>query len=703
LARYARSFTVLFIVTLFFTIGHILKNPPVNAGASHIASATPTPGTGATPAQATPAQTSTPAASPQDTAGGAGTFSTSEQFGDTDGKGGPSSAPVNAVTFVQITDAHLFDSGKRGKTYEEGMGEQQDAFAAFHWAVETVNRMVEQGAEIQFVVFSGDFGLEFVRKNGEQPCHLEKQPSDFDKARKNGWPRLYSPTDARGAVVQELEKLKVNTVYMLPGNNDLIEEDPCDFSRYTDFVQEMAKAMPKTGPRIVDLADSGKPAVEGAFRLLGLNSASFKKFDNYKSTCGEEGMPPAATRPDRAGCPQYEMDQLESRISESGYSLVFTHIPDVIDPFSVRQNPSACLPQDLFKPTPCDSWNFPASSTNNVMFRSKWNRVIGQPNVLAIFAGHFHDANRSNYAVRGTETALYNGRAVADKTWVAPPLALKFQEAQCSTCRARVLLLVRVQKGSGPVAVSVVPFWYTGPVEVCKLSILWWGLGGLVAAGAVFWLAASERGRTISSRTGSWLLTPTPLTLLGAIAIYLLTRELLEYITSTLNVPDHYRLVVIFGAIGGFIGSISANKGIVFSGYSAAGRPKLGLEVLEDVLVGMGGATVVAFVFDNVMEIKETDHRQMVLLLGVSFVAGVVGRNLVQIASDKLLHRVADEAAQKALQKANAQSSSGMTSSADVLGNQQSASPADQNQNAPDKADRNTVSPPGSTSEPSTR
>ncbi len=715
MARYARPFTVLqalLILSLFFITGSIVENPGVTARADQPkAKATPTPKAATTPSQ------------------GEGTKSPTSQRADSDvqdlndaaadARGQTASTlSASAITFVQITDAHLFDSGKHRKTREEGMEEQQDAFRAFHWAMETINAITDSGTEVEFVVFTGDFGLEFVRDEGEKLCvpEKEKEPgkSEYFVAKSKGWPRFYRPAEASDEVAREFSVLKkVKTIYVLPGNNDLIEENPCDMPRYTTFVNQVGQKMRSGGPQIVDLANHSisLPSV-GPFQLVGLNSASFKKLKNYGAYCGEDGtaLPPSPQK--QPGCPRYELELLDGFAQRNASYLVFTHVPDLMDPFAAWQKPAECLPRDSYKQTPCDPWNFESTG-----IRSIWNNVVASPNVAAIFAGHFHDANRKDYGVPGNETMLYNGEKAASKTWVAPSLALKFQDTQCVTCRARGLLLVRAQQMADKTGVAVNTFWYTGELHGCGCVIpcrVLWGLEivvvifllilvwlavsrqgkettlrirgwvlilvilmiiititivlvcytdalkiwnpvipgwALIIAAFLVWAEVSVRARLTKRRLMYWLLTPAPLTLMLALAIFFLTRELLDYITSTLNVPNYYCLVVIFGAIGGFVGSISANKGLVLSIYSPGKRPKLTLEVLEDVLIGMGGATVVAFVFDNVIQVVETSRHQMMLLLGVSFVAGVVGRNLVQIASDKLLHRVADEAAEKALQK----------------------------------------------------
>src|ERR1700674_3408483 len=65
------------------------------------------------------------------------------------------------VTFIQLTDPHLFDAGRR--QHAEGVLEVAiDNRAAFHWAILETNTLA-QLYPIRFVVVTGDFGLENVQ------------------------------------------------------------------------------------------------------------------------------------------------------------------------------------------------------------------------------------------------------------------------------------------------------------------------------------------------------------------------------------------------------------------------------------------------------------------------------------------------------------------------------------------------------------
>ena len=550
-----------------------------------------------------------------------------------------------SITFVQITDAHLFDGGKKRATKEEAVSEQNDGWEAFRWAVQQINTLSEGGTPIDFVVFTGDFGLDFVRVQGKEPC--DQRDKDFDNEKSNGWLEFYTPVQAAEKLAHELQNLKVKTIYVVPGNNDLASENPCDLDRYKEFIKRTGDAMPKSAPRLVDLTT--KTAQEGPFRLVGLNSASFKKMDNYKSTCSDDGTGAPPDRKRLPGCPRDEMESLAGALKEGSNSyLVFTHIPDLMDPKAVRDNPQECIPSAAFDPRPkCGSWELPHSDKFDL--HKNWEELIENPLIVAVFAGHFHDAERANYAIAASETALYNGLGAARKTRVGPPLAVKYQYEKCPTCRTRGLLLVRVEKSSNSSgAVSAIPFWFTGAVHASNLTILWWVLSVAVLLTILIWIALSRSARIIAERIVSWFFSSPVLTVVGALAIYVITSKLLEFITSELSVPKFYYLVVLFGAIGGLIGSIFVEKEIVFCNFWSN---KITLGLLADVIIGMGGSTAIAFIFDNPLHITDGNSSEMILLVSVSLIAGVIGRNLVQIASEKLLHRIADEAARKAVEE----------------------------------------------------
>ena len=392
-------------------------------------------------------------------------------------KSAPLSTPEKPVTFVQITDMHLFDAGNKSKRKADAEHEREYNRDALHWAVMEINRLVVAGGEIDFVVFTGDFGLELVRSSAEGPPCNASEEDNFNRVKQQGWPRLESPDEAAEEVAKEFRMLRVPIVYVIPGNNDLIAEDPCDLVRYKSFVASLRRAVASPGPQIVDLTEPRNARTEyNGFKLVGLNTASFKQGD----LCASRSYP---------GCPDEEIRQLSSTIpvdSTGSLYVIFTHIPDLFDPYPDPK----CSPR-------CPSWRISPAQ------KDAWNRIARQSNVAAIFAGHFHDSDRLLYSVAGDQTPLSITPEVSRKTWVAPPLAIKYQNPDSVT--ARGLLLVRLQRTNSAMnpaaSVAVVPFWYVAPRPRGV-----WSYGLLIVlsfAGTVVVLLAVRAIKLRSSMEGS--------------------------------------------------------------------------------------------------------------------------------------------------------------------------------------------------------
>ena len=67
------------------------------------------------------------------------------------------------LTFVQITDLHLFDAGIKANNKSDAEREQSESREALRWAIAEINHLIDSGVDVSFVVFSGDLGLYAVR------------------------------------------------------------------------------------------------------------------------------------------------------------------------------------------------------------------------------------------------------------------------------------------------------------------------------------------------------------------------------------------------------------------------------------------------------------------------------------------------------------------------------------------------------------
>lgn len=324
------------------------------------------------------------------------------------------------LRFVQITDAHVFDDGWKQST-DSGYKSVSDDWSSLHWAVEEINGMVSAGKQLDFVVYTGDLGLSNVELSKE--CGLAPTPAD---------PRGMPPINkdwAVGKIASELKALTVPNFYFVAGNNDFENEMVTDARRASCFwgIVQSALTSMSSPLHISELKSAAAVPVNG-FRLAGLNTGSFKEDVNYKSNC------PAAGE----GCPEVEISSFHKLVSASASEpiLLFTHIPELVDPFREKS-----------------SW------TVSDTVRGEWRIAACDHKVLGIFAGHFHDSDRHWYGSNTSTNDLIvpGSECAARKTWVAPPLAIKNQIGRNPT--ARGLLYVRIFKGG---EIKVVADWFGG-------------------------------------------------------------------------------------------------------------------------------------------------------------------------------------------------------------------------------------------------
>ena len=336
------------------------------------------------------------------------------------------------VTFAQITDAHLFDAGKAShgrNIYEQAL----DNRAALHWAILEINRMVAEGKDLDFVVFTGDWGLENVQLKNDPTRPMRCQCPRPSTEGEGPIPPVTIDT-AADEVRRELEALVVRKIFLLPGDADLCNGDARDLHRYVEFVRELEKRLPM---RIFDLTNTvqtdslrAEPgnSIRG-MRLLGLNSAGF-------------GSERVGQERNLAGTPAREFDQLKKAINGDQSTLIFAHSADV---------------NDLLSKQPF--WKIEDQD------RKTWKEIAARPQVIAMFAGHVHSTNRTLYA-RQVDASWSAKPGSAPKTFIAPPVAILGQDPPARVVdtppapagrTARGFLLVTATHTG---ALSVQPYWY---------------------------------------------------------------------------------------------------------------------------------------------------------------------------------------------------------------------------------------------------
>jgi len=347
------------------------------------------------------------------------------------------SQPRTTITFAQLSDAHIFDDGSNLAT-ADALRQAADDRAALRWAVERINQLVVSGVSIDFVVFTGDFGLQ----NVDFPAGGTCKPKPLDAKLEPGLP-MVPLRWAVNEVATELNQLVVRRVFVLAGNNDIVEEDVLDAGRFDCFLGELQIVVGNYSPplQISALNADSVVAING-IHLAGLNSASFKKLLKYDHACSNPAAP-ADEAMLREACPVSQMTLLR-QFNAARPIIIFTHVPDLKDPYRKTA-----------------SWEIQPT------VRQSWEKEICGAGVAAVFAGHFHDANRSIYATATGTRHLAVSDCVAGRTWVAPPLAAKNQVGK--NPQARGFLLATVAATGVQQAQAI---WYEPPTSTLALNHL---------------------------------------------------------------------------------------------------------------------------------------------------------------------------------------------------------------------------------------
>lgn len=450
-----------------------------------------------------------------------------------------STAAARSIHFAQITDAHIFDDGWKD-IRETALQEIADNRRALKWSLEEINRQVSSGARIDFVVFTGDLGLQNVVFPPVGDCtglpveviHTGTPPVPFASAVEE--------------VATELNQLSVRKIYWLPGNNDIVNENVVD-PRYECFLTELQnRARSFATPLEIKGLSGGAIVDAGGVYLTGLNTASFKDQKNYLPVCsGQTGYDPKAPLL-QAGCPRTQLDLLRQAVkSERNHPLlIFTHVPDLKDPY--RKNAS---------------WDIRAKD------RSVWEALACDSAVAGVFAGHFHDADRTLYGTNVGTNGLALKACVAGKTWVAPPLAGKVQTGK--NPQARGLLLATVT-ASGMVQVEVkwLPTALPSPRSTdqpaepredcwCKKWV-WIGIVALLLAGILLglwwlWPKTPKPGKDarMAGNKDAWAFAISAIAMLFFLGVLWVATKKLEITESATLIAVLILGVIIYGVASG--------------------------------------------------------------------------------------------------------------------------------------------------------
>jgi len=181
------------------------------------------------------------------------------------------------------------------------------------------------------------------------------------------------------------------------------------------------------------------------------------------------------------------------------------------------------------------------------------------------------------------------------------------------------------------------------------------------AVGLLFLLRKTSKENLASPTTGPKKYRS--LTLSAALILMLAVGAAMYFMHTIIGLSPAYWIVPVFGALGGLVGSLIRNANhltlVTFDPESC--RIRLGF--IGDVILGLGGAAVVSFLFENTLNFDPAKPASYPLMISVCFVAGVFGQLLIEIAGEKVIAKEALSIAQKAGKETEALK----TSSADAF------------------------------------
>ncbi|MEN3370434.1 MAG: hypothetical protein V7609_2577 [Verrucomicrobiota bacterium] len=339
-----------------------------------------------------------------------------------------SAAFAATVDFVQITDPHIFDC----------KGDVEGNKEALKWCIKEINGRFGTAADYKFVVVTGDLGLEGLPCGGN-----EKEPgANVERAKE---------------LADIIKSSKVKQWLFLPGNNDLVGEDPANIGTFHRFIKALKDELPEM--QIVDFCPvSGDGITSGVLdvgecRFIGFNNASFKSDDSADKATAFKASQLANVK------------EVLARVEPDGgfkSAYIFYHIPEIDDPYYAgldSNHPDFTKRQtrrgEFGKEFMLSAWTVAPE------VRSEWNKIVEKEKVKGLFAGHFHSWKRESYDGFDWVKDRAYVSASLPKLRVCPPVASKKQEKEPE--QARGFREVSVDCESGQIKSEI--FWYEKMAE----------------------------------------------------------------------------------------------------------------------------------------------------------------------------------------------------------------------------------------------
>jgi hypothetical protein len=314
------------------------------------------------------------------------------------------------VRFVQITDPHLFD-----KTEAE-MSKNKQALVDAIWEI---NKLQSANGVYDFVVVTGDIGVEEIVKN---VFAAEERNIKIDKSAK-----MMAGLMAISEVKQWL---------FVPGNNDLEDEMPNSIEHYHRFIETLRVTLLPLGIMVTDLCPTTPPKfpyiVRNEYAFIGFNNAGFKNNNDSSrlskkiEPCCKAKAPCSAATMIRC-LEDREIERVSALVETGGKpAYIFYHIPEVDDPYLLRNDtdPPDWKLRDFHRNRHASQAVTGSDYLNSSWFvdeklRSRWQSIVQSPKVKGLFAGHLHDPHPELYESYPDQSH--------PKLYVCPPLAMKLQ------------------------------------------------------------------------------------------------------------------------------------------------------------------------------------------------------------------------------------------------------------------------------------
>jgi|GEM_PF-2257340 len=334
------------------------------------------------------------------------------------------------VSFVHLTDPHIFDDNWQTQNPPVDEDNRLDNQAALTSCMSEIKERMKRGATYDFGVITGDLGIEFL----VQEARTSAKGADANEFEKIVAKKLER---AGTEFANQLALSRVKIWLFVPGNNDVLCEDPANIRYYHTFVTAVKAAFDNSNnetlardlcpPDGSNYSKSDLIQIKG-YAFIGFNDSSFKNSEPDKE---EQKQCPQTNRITvYAPFQKIYAVQVEDLLKNdnSKYAYVFYHIPEIDDPYLVTLK----LDQEPLKSRIANKAAIGNSFYDSAWYvqrdvRDEWNKVVMNSKVRGLFAGHFHDNRRQSYlGFQWLRTPNYAPETLS-KLHVSPPLALKLQ------------------------------------------------------------------------------------------------------------------------------------------------------------------------------------------------------------------------------------------------------------------------------------